>query len=102
MNMEKTIVNRKFGIIDIVIFLAIAVLLYLALTPAINGYVKPTDVGSTISTNISNIPFYMLKSVGRMTAAYILSIIFTLIYGYIAAHNKRAERIMIPILDILQ
>ena len=31
MNMEKTIVNRKFGIIDIVIFLAIAVLLYLAL-----------------------------------------------------------------------
>lgn len=66
MNMEKTMVDRKFGIIDIVIFLGIAALLYIALTPAINGYIKPSDVGSTISTNISNIPYYMLKSVGRI------------------------------------
>lgn len=102
MNMEKTMVDRKFGIIDIVIFLGIAALLYIALTPAINGYIKPSDVGSTISTNISNIPYYMLKSVGRMVAAYVLSIVFTLIYGHIAAHNRKAERIMIPILDILQ
>lgn len=102
MNMEKSIVNRKFGIIDIVIFLGIAALLYIALTPAINGDIKPTDVGSSISTNITAIPFYMLKSVGRMAAAYVLSLVFTLIYGHIAAHNKKAERVMIPILDILQ
>ena len=102
MNMEKSMVNRKFGVIDVLIFLGIAVLLYIALTPAINGDIKPTDVGSSISTNISAIPFYMLKSVGRMAAAYVLSLIFTLIYGHIAAHNKKAERIMIPILDILQ
>lgn len=102
MNMEKSMVNRKFGVIDVLIFLGIAVLLYIALTPAINGDIKPTDVGSSISTNISAIPFYMLKSVGRMAAAYVLSLVFTLIYGHIAAHNKKAERIMIPILDILQ
>lgn len=102
MNMEKSIVDRKFGLIDVLIFIGIAAVLYLALTPAISGHVNPTDVGSSISTKISNIPFYMLKSVGRMTAAYILSLIFTLIYGHIAAHNKKAERIMIPILDILQ
>lgn len=102
MNMEKSMVNRKFGVIDVLIFLGIAVLLYIALTPAINGDIKPTDVGSSISTNISAIPLYMLKSVGRMAAAYVLSLIFTLIYGHIAAHNKKAERIMIPILDILQ
>ena len=45
---------------------------------------------------------YVLKSVGRMTAAYILSLIFTLVYGYIAAHNEKAEKIMVPVLDILQ
>ena len=89
MNMEKSMVNRKFGVIDVLIFLGIAVLLYIALTPAINGDIKPTDVGSSISTNISAIPFYMLKSVGRMAAAYVLSLIFTLIYGHIAAHNKK-------------
>ena len=34
--------------------------------------------------------------------AYILSLAFTLVYGYIAAYNARAERIMVPLLDILQ
>ncbi|MGL4655298.1 MAG: ABC transporter permease [Sarcina sp.] len=102
MKMQRTLVDRRFGFIDVIIFLVIAAGLYLALTPAIHGHVTATNVGSTISLKISDIPMYMLKSVGRMTGAYILSIIFTLIYGHIAAHNKRAERVMIPILDILQ
>src|SRR6202008_1163451 len=33
---------------------------------------------------------------------YALSLVFTLVYGYIAAYNKRAERFMIPLLDVLQ
>jgi NitT/TauT family transport system permease protein len=37
-----------------------------------------------------------------MLAAYILSLIFSLCYGYAAAYNKRAERILLPVLDILQ
>ena len=28
--------------------------------------------------------------------------IFTLVYGYIAAHNEKAEKVMVPVLDILQ
>ncbi|MGL5617001.1 MAG: ABC transporter permease [Sarcina sp.] len=102
MKMERSVVDRKFGIIDVIIFVVIACVLYLALTPAISGHVTTSDVGSTISTNVKYIPDYMLKSVGRMTAAYFLSIVFTLIYGHVAAHNPKAERIMIPILDILQ
>ena len=38
----------------------------------------------------------------RISAAYFLSLIFTLVYGYIAAYNPRAERFMIPLLDVLQ
>jgi NitT/TauT family transport system permease protein len=38
----------------------------------------------------------------RITVAYVLSLAFTLVYGYVAAYNPRAERIMIPLLDILQ
>ncbi|HAZ37143.1 MAG TPA: ABC transporter permease, partial [Clostridiaceae bacterium] len=38
----------------------------------------------------------------RMAAAYALSFIFTLIYGSIAAHNDKAAKVMIPLLDILQ
>ena len=37
-----------------------------------------------------------------MLAAYILSTLFTLFYGRMAAYNRRAERVMLPLLDVLQ
>lgn len=100
MKVEKAIVNRKFGVLDIIIFLAIVSVLYLAISPGIRGNVSTS--GIQVSTDISNLPMYVLKSVGRMTGAYILSLIFTLVYGYIAAHNEKAEKVMVPVLDILQ
>jgi len=38
----------------------------------------------------------------RMSAAYLLSLAFALSYGYYAAAHRTGERVMIPILDILQ
>jgi NitT/TauT family transport system permease protein len=38
----------------------------------------------------------------RMSAAYALSLGFALAYGYYAATHRTGERVMIPILDILQ
>ena len=38
----------------------------------------------------------------RMSAAYLLSLGFALTYGYYAAAHRNGERVMIPILDILQ
>jgi NitT/TauT family transport system permease protein len=43
-----------------------------------------------------------LYSVLRITIAYGFSLVFTLIYGYVAAYNRKAERFMIPLLDTLQ
>jgi len=48
------------------------------------------------------LPAYAGYSLLRITLAYVLSLAFTLVYGYIAAYNKRAERFMIPLLDVLQ
>jgi NitT/TauT family transport system permease protein len=48
------------------------------------------------------LPAYAGYSLLRITIAYVLSLIFTLVYGYVAAYNKRAERFMIPLLDVLQ
>ncbi len=45
---------------------------------------------------------YTLFSVLRIGLAYFLSLAFTLVYGYIAAYNQRAERFMVPLLDVLQ
>ena len=43
-----------------------------------------------------------MYSVLRIAIAYVLSLGFTLVYGYVAAYNARAERFMIPLLDTLQ
>ncbi|MBD2681296.1 MULTISPECIES: ABC transporter permease subunit [Nostoc] len=56
----------------------------------------------TISTNINALPGYTAQTLIRMGLAYFLSLIFTLLYAYTAYHSRIAERILIPMLDILQ
>ena len=48
------------------------------------------------------LPGYTLLSLSRGFAAYLLSLLFTLVYGTVAAHSRRAEKVMIPLLDIGQ
>lgn len=55
-----------------------------------------------IDLSLWSLPGYTLLSLSRGLAAYILSLIFTLVYGTIAAHHRRAEQLMIPALDVLQ
>jgi len=37
-----------------------------------------------------------------MATAYGLAVVFSLFYGYLAANSRHAERILLPILDVLQ
>src|SRR6266851_957383 len=48
------------------------------------------------------LPGYALASVVRMAAAYLLSIVFSLIYGRLTVSGPWAERLLLPLLDILQ
>jgi NitT/TauT family transport system permease protein len=50
----------------------------------------------------SALPRYAMFSVLRIAAAYVVSLVFTLVYGYVAAYNTRAEKFMVPLLDTLQ
>jgi NitT/TauT family transport system permease protein len=63
------------------------------------GSAVPT---SPISENARSLPVYAFYSVMRIGIAYLLSLVFAIAYGYIAARNKRAEAWMIAVLDILQ
>ena len=49
-----------------------------------------------------HLPYFAFRSLLRMLAAYVLSLAFSLGYGYVAAYNARAERILVPTLDVLQ
>jgi len=55
-----------------------------------------------ISRSVWALPAYAGYSLLRITIAYLLSLGFALVYGYIAANNARAERFMLPLLDVLQ
>src|SRR5512142_1393486 len=55
-----------------------------------------------IDLSLGALPGYTLLSLSRGLAAYLLSLAFTLVYGYWAAHDRVAERVLIPALDILQ
>src|SRR5271169_4857566 len=55
-----------------------------------------------ISRSVRALPAYAGYSLLRIMVAYVLSLAFTLVYGYVAAYNAKAERFMIPLLDILQ
>ena len=63
------------------------------------GSAVPT---APISQNAGSLPLYALYSVMRIAIAYVLSLVFAVTYGYVAAHNKRVEAWMIAVLDILQ
>ena len=97
---ESTPFLRRFGWGDLVVVLFTASLLYIGVRLA---FAVPIAVqGPDIELSLSALPWYATLSLSRMFAAYVLSILFTLIYCYIAAYNRRAEQVMMPLLDVLQ
>jgi NitT/TauT family transport system permease protein len=55
-----------------------------------------------VSLDPSNLPLYALRTTMRMLLAIVCSIIFTFVYAALAAKSRRAEMVLIPLLDILQ
>jgi NitT/TauT family transport system permease protein len=55
-----------------------------------------------ISLDPWHLPEYALRTVLRMAAALVASLVFSLVYAALAAKSRQAEKIMIPVLDILQ
>ena len=55
-----------------------------------------------VTLDPANLPVYALRTTLRMLLAIVCSIVFTFIYGALAAKSRRAEIVLIPLLDILQ
>jgi len=55
-----------------------------------------------LSLDPRNLPEYAARTTLRMLIAMVLSLIFTFTYATFAAKSKQAEKLLIPLLDILQ
>ena len=76
--------------------------LFYALISLTHYWMTPESVKTHIDLQPSALPRYAMFSLLRIAIAYVCSLAFTLVYGYVAAYNASAERFMIPLLDTLQ
>ncbi len=92
--------GRGISLGDVVVLVGIAAVIYLGVRLALNApeVVKGPDIHLVPRV----LPWYALRSIIRMAAAYALSLLFTLTYGRLAAYNRRAEQVLMPLLDVLQ
>ncbi len=91
-------VSRWF---DVALFGVVGAVAY-GLMRAATRLSTPLGVGARVDLNPIHLPLYAAYSTLRMTIAYGISLAFSLAYAKIAAASRRAERLMIPVLDILQ
>jgi len=100
--------NRPLGarwayasLIDAGVFIAVFALIF-GMYSIGRSWLGPVQAETEISQNPSSLPLYALYSLVRILVAYGISLAFALAYGYTAAKSKRAELVLIPLLDILQ
>ena len=92
------------GLADLAVGLGVLTLLYVVARVGAESLVRfnPPEIVPAVSLDPRNLPNYAARSTLRMFIALGFSTLFTFAYGYAAARSRRAERVLIPMLDILQ
>jgi NitT/TauT family transport system permease protein len=99
-----TLRRLSFGLPDLAVILGALALLALIAKVGSGAFVAfaPPAKLPTVSLDPRNLPYYAARSTLRMFIALFASVVFTFAYGYAAARSRYAERVLIPLLDILQ
>ena len=104
LNIWRKVDRRALGLADVAVGLGVMALLYVVARVGAQSLVRfnPPDVIPSVGLDPRNLPNYAARSTLRMFLALGFSTVFTFVYGYAAARSKRAERVLVPLLDILQ
>jgi NitT/TauT family transport system permease protein len=95
--------GQGIGWIDAVVVLAVFALLWLLVVLGGDMKVQFDELHPpSLSLDVAYIPYYTARTVLRMLIAFAAALLFTFVYGYVAAKSVRARKIMLPLLDILQ
>lgn len=86
----------------IALFLVFGIIVLLAW--GAHGMTAPYHLGQPIKISLdpAYLPYYAFRSVLRMAVAFLFSLLFTFIVGTAAAKSTHAERLIIPLIDVLQ
>ncbi len=96
----RRILPNQWDLIALAAILAVLT----AVARAYHGIAAPLPGAneSPISLDYWNLPYYALRTTMRMFAALAASLVFTFTYATLAAKSRRAEMVLIPMLDVLQ
>ncbi len=97
----KSEFRSKWSIGDVLLPLAIISIIFVIVKTA-SKFTGAYDKEYVVDLSLNLLPFYTVQTLVRMLAAYLLSLSFTLVYAYIAYRSKVWEKILLPLLDILQ
>jgi len=99
----RAALRRPLSPIDVAVLIAVLALLYAVLRVGhgASATFSPAAL-EHVSTNPARLPYDAALSLLRMFIALFFSTVFTLLYGYTAARSRRAEKVLVPILDVLQ
>lgn len=91
------------NVFDVAAFVMVVGFLVL-IVYGVNQADAPLSAVSTSAIDLSpwHLPEYALRTTLRMLAAMVWSLVFTFVYATVAAKSRRAELVLIPVLDILQ
>lgn len=92
-------IHARHLINGILSFLSLAAILALFFAYRRHAVLLPKPL---LSVSLDRLPYYAFCSFYRMLAAYTVALIFSLIYGPLAASSRAAERILLPAIDIAQ
>lgn len=93
-------IPNYWDVLALILVVAILFLLGWGAKAMVNRY----DIGQPLPISLDpiHLPYYALRTVIRMFIALFFSLLFTFIFGTWAAKSRQAERIIIPLIDILQ
>jgi NitT/TauT family transport system permease protein len=98
---NQTLARQSWTWQDGLIILAVISIIFGTIHTAskFTGVYNPSP---TISLSPLSLPGYTARTLLRMLGAYFLALGFSLSYAYLAYSNRLAERLLLPLLDILQ
>ncbi|KAK4523498.1 hypothetical protein GAYE_PCTG60G1394 [Galdieria yellowstonensis] len=94
--------KRKFTWNDFFLVLVLIALVYAVVSTFSRVFTGVSPSELEINTNPKSLPWYALQSTLRIFIAYIVSLLFALIYAYIAYKVEFAAQFLLLVLDILQ
>ena len=85
-------------------FLPLVLAVLFALAYGGSQMARPYELGQSLPISLDpwSLPYYLLRTTLRMFIALGASLVFACIFAAVAAKYRAAERVMVPMLDILQ